>query len=392
MTERATGWHIVRVTLQALSPLSCASGIGEDSDVALVRDANGLPMLPGATLQGLLKRSCPAGCRDRLFGHEQDDDTFPAQLIFSNALVHDSRDRTADFPANLTDPLLAKLVGELPLKRDHVRLDHRHGAAHAGKFDRAAVPRGTRFSFELLARDPLVSKADLAAALTGLADPLLRLGGSGRMGYGKVEVIACRHRRFGVGEGEAFRAFRKSSLSGKDKMDDLTLASGSTALTIVLTLAPVQPWRSGQDRTEHARWSAGSVHPKWNGASPRESAADLLPLREPEILQINDGKLEWREPGPEKGDGYVLPGSGVRGPLLHRTLFHWCRKAGKWAAEGDPGEILKDARRKLDPLFGFVAEGKAEEMNQPLNRLKGMWIISLLVCLINFLQALLHAT
>ena len=390
MTGHPAGWHVVRVTLQALSPLSCASGIGELSDVALVRDANGLPMIPGATLQGLLKRFCPDDCRNDLFGREDEKDekdekdtipaklmfgkitpssssartrkeTIPAKLIFSNALVHDSCDQAVRFPDKLTDPLLTRLIDELPLKRDHVRLDHRHGAAHAGKFDRAAVPKGTRFSFELLARSPEVTKDHLEAALSGLADPLLRIGGSGSKGYGKVELIACRHRRFGADEWVQLRDFRRTQLASKDGMTELTPSPAPAALTIGLTLAPVQPWRSGQDRTEHARWAAGSKHPKWTDASPRESAADLLPLREPEICRTEAGKLEWREPGPDNADGYVLPGSGVRGPLLHRTLFHWCRLAEEWAGKGDAGETLKKARHKLEPLFGFVADGKPED-------------------------------
>ena len=41
--DHPLGWHVVRVTIEAVSPLSCASGQGQESDIALVRDANGLP-------------------------------------------------------------------------------------------------------------------------------------------------------------------------------------------------------------------------------------------------------------------------------------------------------------------------------------------------------------
>lgn len=55
---------LARITIEALSPLSVGSGELGSSDVALVRDANGLPMITGAGLEGLIKalahRDAPA--------------------------------------------------------------------------------------------------------------------------------------------------------------------------------------------------------------------------------------------------------------------------------------------------------------------------------------------
>ena len=63
--------HLVRITLEAISPLSLGSGEIElvdrrrmegreekpsrGTEMALVRDANGLPTIPGSALQGVLR-------------------------------------------------------------------------------------------------------------------------------------------------------------------------------------------------------------------------------------------------------------------------------------------------------------------------------------------------
>ena len=80
--------HLVRITIEALSPLSLGSGDvvsvqrerrGDNgietktgNVVALARDANGLPVIPGATLQGVLRHLYASEYRERdaqeLFG------------------------------------------------------------------------------------------------------------------------------------------------------------------------------------------------------------------------------------------------------------------------------------------------------------------------------------
>ena len=362
-TDIPTGWHLVRVTLEALSPLSCAAGLGQEGDVALVRDANGLPMIPGATLQGLLK-SCLADrtLRDELFGYEKGKDTVRAKLVFSNALVHGSDNVAVGFPARMDDPLLEKLAEEAPVKRDHVRLDDRHGAAKGGKFDRAAVPAGARFSFEVLLRGSEDEKHKLAAALSGLKHPLFRIGGSGRRGYGRVDVGKANWAFFPAGQAKEFSTLRAAPLSSHGNMTALDLQAEGQVLTIEIALKPVQPWRSGQGPAAHGwhtmRPNKHFTDPNKPKPDPRKKAVDLVPVREARI-DWEDANQCWQDPSRDNLLGYVLPASGVRGPLLHRTVYHWNLLRGNFADAGTDGPaMLRQAREALDGLFGFVRDGK----------------------------------
>lgn len=356
------GWHIVRVTIEAASPLSCASGQGQDSDIALVRDANGLPMIPGTTLQGLLKRHCPADLRDDLFGKELGRETVPARLIFSNALVHNSGNLPCGNDPDLSDPLLNRLLAEAPLKREHVRLDHRHGAAKGGKFDRAAVPVGTRFSLEVLMRGAEGEMSKLASAISGLVHPLFRIGGSGRKGYGRIAIEGkVGWAFFGVDRAEIFRKVRAGALSDQSGMTFLKLAAVADVLTIGLELIPVQPWRTGQGPASHG-FTTGAKPAAFPTADARAKAVDLIPLREPQIQWTGHGKGCWLDPSQAEKAHYVLPASGIRGPLLHRTIYHWNRINGMWAEDVEGIAVAwRHARSALNPLFGFVAEDEDGE-------------------------------
>src|SRR5687768_5200591 len=95
--------HLVRATIEALSPISSASGESDLYDMALVHDANGVPEIAGSSLQGVLRHLYESRRKnseaegetetEHLFGFARSDNTGRAgRLIFSCAKVHDSRD------------------------------------------------------------------------------------------------------------------------------------------------------------------------------------------------------------------------------------------------------------------------------------------------------------
>lgn len=353
----AMGWHLVRVTLGALSPLSCGSGAaGADADVLLVRDPSGLPMIPGSTLQGLLRALHPPGPnRNALFGREEaSGNGAAARLMFSHARVHDSKDVAAGFPADLADPLLAALAEEVPLRRDHVKLHHRHAAAEGAKFDRAAVPAGTRFSFEVLMQGEEREKDTLFSALVHLAHPLFRVGGKSRRGYGKVGVCAICHGFFPFERAGDFRALRERPLSDMRGLQEVTLPPAAGVTVITLTLLPEGPWRTGGSgkAVVTSQQVAGT-----NGdrSIKRRDLAGTAPTREAAVAFGAHGRT-LRQPGAEPGEDYVLPGSSIAGPLRHRTVFHWNRLNRRFvdlSAPPEAVETMADGIVPVDRLFGW---------------------------------------
>jgi CRISPR/Cas system CMR subunit Cmr4 (Cas7 group RAMP superfamily) len=363
----SAGWHVARITFRAISPLSVAAGEGVEADNALARSADGLPMVPGASLQGVLRSFHRGSDLELLFGSAFGGDArTPARLYFGNAHVHDSHGSTGFFPRNLSDPLLAILAAEAPLLRDHVRLDHRGTAAKAGKFDRAAVPAGACFSFELRMFGRKDEGDRLDRLLAPLADPGFRLGGRGRRGYGRIELVSARRGFFAAdAKGAlALRTLREKPLSEHgDLPDEIPFAPASNALTIALTLNPLNPWRSGQTGARARTGKSQQGFPEWTrpmkkvGDDYVDRAADLAPLREP---RIRDGAL--LTPSGDDQQHYVLPASAIAGPLLHRTLYHWNRLNGMFVDPDDEGaarslEKALDNRQELDDLFGTAAGG-----------------------------------
>src|SRR6266705_2917202 len=95
--------HLVRVTLEAATPISIGSGnVEEETDVALIRDANGLPIVPGASLQGVLRhlwRETRQEDPRELFGFIDEDDPEAggaARLFFGFGLPHSADDRAVN--------------------------------------------------------------------------------------------------------------------------------------------------------------------------------------------------------------------------------------------------------------------------------------------------------
>lgn len=379
MTARFAGVHLARVTLGALSPLSCGTGQEGLFDMTLVRDPNGLPMIPGASLQGVLRRLfarvAPAETVADVFGAvDPTGRARDARLVVSHALAHGADDRPLrGFPAEqaiAADPLLRELAKEAPLRRDHVRLNHRHVADDTGKFDRLAVPAGTRFSLELLLAGAEEEAALVEQLVSLFVHPLFRPGGARARGYGRVHVVRAGRRWFPASDPPAFRKAREGSpadLAGFARIDP---APPADVLEISLRLTPANPFRLGATglatTTGTDGWPEGEPRPE-HPPDARGKPVDMAPVREPRIVWADSGngaaRGEWRDvtasPGADDGS-HLAPGSSLRGPLAHRTLFHWNRLSGRFAGEGlDAAALaaLGERPAELEPLLGEVKAG-----------------------------------
>lgn len=379
MTTRFSGWHMARVTFEAVSPLSCGTGQEGLFDMTLVRDANGLPMIPGASIQGILRRlfarTAPAPEVEDVFGHVADATgrAHDARLIVGHALVHGSNDRPLlAFPADdeiANDALLRKLAGPDPLVRDHVRLNHRHVADDTGKFERVAVPAGTRFSFELLLAGEETEGALLERLVHLVAHPLFRPGGSRARGYGRARLVRAGRCWFPAADPLAFRKAREGNPADLLGFEAIRAQEPADVTVITMRLQPVNPFRIGSaglaTTTGSDGWPEGKPRPE-HPPDRRGKAVDMAPVREPWIAweRAGDGERgRWREVTVEPAPGdrsYLAPGSSLRGPLAHRAVYHWNRLAGQFAdAAPDESTLAAWADRPpaLEPLLGSVKAG-----------------------------------
>lgn len=421
--EPPTVLHLVRVSIEAISPLSPATGETGLHDVVLNRDANGLPEIAGASIQGVLRhlysRRFGEEKEQELFGHgdEGEEEGAGAQsgagklpevkekvrtgrLFFGFAKVHDKNNRAVSSPLAATplldttdDDILGRLGEEAPLVRDHVRLAHTHAVDGRGKFDRVAVPAGTRFSFEMsmwgAAGEVEPDRLRLEELLSLMQHPAFRLGGATRRGYGGVKVIAARHRAIDVSKADlaALRCLRQQAPSTLDAEDfeDLRLEQQPEPVTISVDLTPVGFWRVGATGLATRTGSTGLKAQNSIVANRlpgrRAKDVDAAPIREPRIDWSGD-VATWEQPRALRAsddasastdvrwpkdarETLVVPASAIKGPLAHRAVFHWNRllrpkpvtvddlanDARAALAEKDPQkreEDLTDVRRKVE--------------------------------------------
>lgn len=396
--------HLVRLTIEAETPLSIGSGdLIAESDVALLRDANGLPIIPGSSLRGVLRHlwaGAYGGESEKvLFGFAANNAAGQTgRVIFGFGLSHNSRNE-AQFgrltPADIKkDTVLAHLAGAAPVLRHHVKLDHRSVAEDGHKFDRSGVPAGVRFSFELAmwgqADTREDDKAKLARLVGLIKHPAFRLGGGGRRGYGKVK-FSCPPTYEYLEKPCSIRERRREAPS-KPLAKSLAVEEAKASVAVAsVTLTPIGPWRiSWQTKTkdETVAHSLTGGTRRWIrfldpqavaddiDADPREAQEEEShPLRESCIVWNGD-TARVEKPQTNGPHHFAIPGSAIRGALAHRALFHWNAANERLIDVDDSDDAQnRDLQQWQEPpeafyaLFGVAKEPK--EPKDPANGEKG---------------------
>jgi len=369
--------HLARVVVECASPLSIGTGAADGVfDVALVRDANGLPAIPGSSLAGVLRhawRRLGGGVEEeaRIFGFQRprgpdgEAEGQASRLQVSWGALLDSEGRAAegvllgkDARRLEADPLLAfaRQTAEAPVFRDRVRLSHRGTADDRGKFDRSVLPAGFRFAFELALWSGRGDDPAWHRVLGLLGDPLLRLGAGTRAGLGALRIVRCHARSFDL----ATAAGRAGYLALGPALDDV---EGLEPLEIAAHAPP----RDGGDRHLRLRlrprgaWCVGQGEESLlerRGAGRPEKPADRLPLTE--------RRVEWDATGRGRLGLHqlLLPASALKGALAHRVAFHDNRLRGVWAEDMPPealaGYEKSERSEAVRELFGY-ARGDGRE-------------------------------
>lgn len=354
--------HLARFTLEAKTALSIGSG-GSDGvyDHPIVRDANGLPAIPGTSLAGVLRHLWVADHgstkADLLFGYQHRDDGAASRLEVAACALQDSHGRPVEGLllgkrgrqrlGRLGDDILlsaAFATRDDPLFRDRVRLSHRGTATKSGKFDRGLIAAGYRFNGELRLWSRTKTDRDWPLLLALLCDPRLRLGGATRAGMGAVQLVSLHAESFDLRDTADAAVFRGL---GRDIGDTEALSrvadpkSGGTRVnTFTITLTPRDFWRMGQGNV-----SVGSY----------KKSPDLLPKMEPVVTWANGRATIGARLA-------LVPGSSVKGALAHRTAFHWNALNGIFVDDMSPEQIQAwDKSEHCDgvrALFGYAKESE----------------------------------
>ena len=371
-------FHVVRITVEAETALSIASGQANGVfDTNLVMDANDLPAIPGSALAGVLRSLYRAEYDDeskaeassdqasnQLFGFQSTkkgdvDESCPSRLMVSWGCIQNSQgkaiqglclDQQDEDPSNDAILKTAMKLTDSPIFRDRVKLSHKGVSANTGKFDRAVLPAGYRFTFELSMWADEETPQAWKNILGLLRHPLFRLGGMTRAGLGKLKVITA-HQFVADLKSESGRAnFAKLSRNLNDlnvfSLVDIPEVKDSNAfVTATISLKPNSYWRIGGDNIPYHKTN--------------EKPADLLPKFEERVI--------WSEKGQASGGAkkLLVPASSVKGALSHRIAFHSNRLNGVWADDvlsaADADYDKSDNSDAVRTLFGYANDNKQRD-------------------------------
>lgn len=350
--------HLARFTLEAKSALSIGTGDADGVyDHPIVRDANGLPAIPGTSLAGVLRHlwldERGEASAEALFGYQRRNRGEASRLEVAACALHDSEGQPAEGLLidaaglkRLRDDLLlraALATREDPLFRDRVRIGHRGTADAGGKFDRGILAAGNRFGAELRLWSDGKDDSEWETLLAQLADSRLRLGGATRAGLGRVECVSLHRGTFDLRDSNDIAAFRRL---GAGLADTATLtaaqspaASAPRGTTLRITLTPRDFWRIGQGEEALGRYE-----------NEKEKEPDLLPKLEP-VVEWASGRatIALRR--------LLVPGSSVKGALAHRIAFHWNALSGVFADDFTPEQLREWDKSEhcegVRALFGY---------------------------------------
>ena len=340
MTDtRYTYRHIVRLTVEAATPLAVGTGKSCDilTDAPVAKDVNGLPYIPATSIAGVLRHAM--GLTDdqtegNPFGYisksdDNDDSGHSSDIIFTDAVMVGKNGKALDGIQDIDwNDEFYRYFQDLPV-RQHVRIDHKGTAENNGKFDNEVVYKGTRFVFEI----ELVSDNDndnhIEKAIEHLRYCTLRIGGGTRKGYGRLNVVKCQQASLNLAKPEDLEKYLKKSSSLAEEWAGFTEISETESL-------------------DDSKWTHYQLKLKpldffMFGSGMGDSDADNVYVSE---YVVSRGESV------DSNKRVLIPGSSVKGAIAHRTAYHYNKIKGNFAGKTEPKEITGSNNEAVAAIFG----------------------------------------
>lgn len=340
---------VARLVIECSSPMAVSTG-GRDTgfDTQLVRDVNGLPLIPATSVVGVWRHLAESQFDTNTVEYWFGSQSQRSALTVSDAVCHDSNNQPmlglAEPQHIQTDSVLRLLAQSQPLYRERVRINDRGSAAENAKFDQVMLPAGTRFSLYVKAPIAAEEQDEWQRLLSLWQDRKMAFGSATRNGLGRIKVVACEVSDFDLTQGPAQALAVRDCLNGPVPTEcELPELEQSSVKTLVdLELKADDVWRCG-------RGTALLTD------QPYEHSIAAVTYSEPR-LQWQQNQVIIKEKQP------VLCGSSVKGILAHRMLYHLNRLNGVFADQLSPDELLVKAQRhgELANLLGFSDNDMAQ--------------------------------
>jgi len=287
---------VAQIILEATTPLKTASGKSDFFvDAPVLKDWNGLPMILGTSIAGVLRKSFEEEKANEIFGKDNG-----SRLLVSNAHLLDENQKL-HHSLGLPNSNFLDKYNNLPI-REHTAITHKGVAKEHSKFDEEVVFAGSRFKFELeFLGDKKEDESTWQKILELLKSPLFRLGGGSSKGFGEMKVESCLESSYIIGKDYQ----DKPSNLNKPLKNDLDKRRESQE-KVCLYKINIKP---------DSFFSFG--------AGFGDDEVDDIAVTE-EIVKWKDDKGEFSE------KQILLPASSLKGALSHRVAFHYNKLKGNF--------------------------------------------------------------
>lgn len=315
-------YHHAKLVLECATPLSIKADDADPTfDTRLMRDANGLPTIPGTAIAGVLRSLCFKAfgeeTANQIFGYAQGSASQKSLLSVSFGYIHNSKNQPIQGLVSdesiAKDELLLKLKDAQPIVRDQVKLTHKGVAKKGGKMDRTLVPSGTRFSVELtyLAQDKESSQWQNILSL--FTRPDFRLGGLTRRGLGTMKVESAQDVILDLQEPKDRQAWLAKP--AYQQCADLKMnTQHPDFIALNLALQAEDFWRIG------------------SGHSPIGENYS----KDPKMMPKTEWRVSWLGNQAQlfkHKKSIVIPATAIKGALSHRLAFHYNCEAGQYVEQ-----------------------------------------------------------
>ena len=335
--EKLNHRYIARIKVEAITPLFVGSGGASlITDALAVRDHNGLPMIPGTSLTGVLRHSLEDFSKGNnnwndIFGYQgKDNDGLGSRLIISSGYLVLGNGKIAEgLNTEISSEILSKFQ-KLPT-RQHVKITHKGVAEDKGLFDNEVVYAGAQFIFEIELKGTKADEDSWKQIIKEIKSPSFRIGQGTRDGYGNLKVIGLYEKVYNLENENDFEAYLNLNPSlNSIEIEHLEEEENNNTADYTLDLTP----------DDFVIFSEGFG----------DAEVDNKPTEE-EIIVYNDGKIDFE-------NRTLIPASSIKGAIAHRTAFHY-NKLNKFYADTineDLKNYVEENNQAVKTLFGEKAQ------------------------------------
>ena len=302
---------IAHITFEAKTALKIGSKNADFlQDSPIQKDWNGLPMILGTSLTGVLRKEFEDEIAKNIFGTGD----LGSKTIISNALILNEKKEVTEsllLDSKKSDFLQKFIV--LPI-REHNAMNDKGVTIKNAKFDEEVIYKGTRFKFSIeMLNENENDKNNFFRLLDLLSKDSFRIGAGSSKGFGQIKVIEITYDEFDVNSDEYVNLSNSLNINTKlSETHKIKEFDDEKYIKYKLILTPDDFFMFG------------------SGFGDDE--ADMTPVYESVIDYEKKDLIEEK---------VLIPASSVKGAISHRTTYYYNLLNNKFINKGGNADIVE---------------------------------------------------